>query len=78
VGPERDAASLASLPEAARPLVSALPHGVTISIDGGRGHAVVPAPGTPLFGVDHERSIALAGTVVALARALSPDRGPFR
>lgn len=78
VGPGRDTQALAALPEAARPLVAALPAGVTITIEGGRGHAVVPAPATPLFGVDHDRSIALAGTVVALSRALSPDRGPFR
>jgi hypothetical protein len=78
VGPSREAEALAALPEAVRALVASLPVGVTISIDGGRGHAVVAAPATPLFGVDHERSIALAGTVVALSRALSPDRGPFR
>ncbi len=78
VGPERDEAALRDVPQASRAMVAALPPGLTISIDDGRAQAVLPAPSTPHFGVDHERSLSLATTLVALARSLSPDAGPFR
>jgi hypothetical protein len=78
VGPGRDDLSLAGVPRAARSSVAALAPGITLAIEGGRGQILVPAPTTPLFGVDHERSIAFAGLLVGLARSLSPEAGPFR
>ncbi|MBN8610939.1 MAG: hypothetical protein J0L92_10165 [Deltaproteobacteria bacterium] len=78
VGPGRDEDTLRSVPQVSRAMVAALPPGLTISIDEGRAQAVLPAPSTPLFGVDHAQSMSLATTLVSLARSLSPDAGPFR
>ncbi|GAB4194860.1 MAG: hypothetical protein OHK0013_00540 [Sandaracinaceae bacterium] len=78
LGPGRDAASLASLPEAARPIAGSLPEAVTVAIERGRARVwVMPTPGA-LFGVDHERVLALAERAVMLARSLSAEQGPFR
>jgi len=78
VGPGRDAASVAAVPEAVRPMMASLPSAVTIAIENGAGVVHVAAtPGRP-FAVDHARTVSLAGMLVMLARSLGPDRGPFR
>jgi hypothetical protein len=78
LGPGRDVASLASLPEAARPLAASLPAAVTVAIEGGRARVWVAATPGVLFGVDHERVLALAEQAVMLARSLGAEQGPFR
>lgn len=78
VGPRRDLASLAEVPETSRAMVAALPVGLTLSIESGRAQAFLPAPQGQHFGVDHQRSLSLATMLVGLARSLSPERGPFR
>lgn len=78
VGPGRDAASLASVPESVRPVISSLPAAVTLSIENGVGVITLSATRGQTFPVDHERTVSLAGMLVMLARSLGPDRGPFR
>jgi hypothetical protein len=78
VGSARDAATLAALPEAVRPIVASLPREVSLAIEGGRARAWVAATKGAPFGVDHERAVALGGTLVLLARSLGVDQGPFR
>jgi hypothetical protein len=78
LGPGRDVASLASLPEAARSIAASLPAAVTIAIAGGRARVWVAAIPGMLFHVDHERVLELAEKAVMLARSLGAERGPFR
>lgn len=52
--------------------------GIDVLLEGGVAHAFVPATKDALFVVDHERSLAIAETLIALARASSGLASPFR
>jgi len=78
VGPGRDVASMAAIPEHLRPVIASLPAAVTLAIEGGTG--IVRIAGIPgqTFPVDHQRTVSLAGMLVMLARSFTPSRGAFR